>query len=181
MWESKMFTKDLMVAWENKPAVQQTWQALQNNITEKWLECRQYLQAMAKHSRFKDAALAPQEQAAAEEECKTTAMIFALLQEQHKHQMDAMVASSQKAIDAIMERMNALIVGHGKAVDKENTPPVKDNAHSGTRGTKRNKKKCIHCGKHVFYKSVDCYKLKANASKRWTGWKSIKDNSGALA
>ncbi len=28
MWESKMFTKDQMVAWENKPAAQQTWQAL---------------------------------------------------------------------------------------------------------------------------------------------------------
>jgi hypothetical protein len=59
--------------------------------------------------------------------------------------------------------------------------PVKDNAHSGTRGTKRNKKKCIHCEKHVFHKSVDCYKLKANANKRWTGWKSVKDNSGASA
>ncbi len=25
MWESKMFTKDQMVAWENKTAAQQTW------------------------------------------------------------------------------------------------------------------------------------------------------------
>ena len=25
MWESKMFTEDQMVAWENKPAVDQTW------------------------------------------------------------------------------------------------------------------------------------------------------------
>jgi hypothetical protein len=25
MWESEMFTKDQMVAWENKPAAQQTW------------------------------------------------------------------------------------------------------------------------------------------------------------
>ncbi len=29
MWESEMFTKDQMVTWENKPAVQQMWQALQ--------------------------------------------------------------------------------------------------------------------------------------------------------
>ncbi len=89
MWESEMFTKDQMVAWENKPAVQQTWQALQDYFTEKGLECCQYSQATEKHSRFKDAALATQEQAAAAEEGKTTAMMFALLQEQHKHQMEA--------------------------------------------------------------------------------------------
>ncbi len=181
MWESKMFTEDQMVAWENKPAAQQTWQALQDYFTEKWLERCQYLQAMAKHSRFKDVALAAQEQAAAEEEGKTTAMMFALLQEQHTNQMEAMATSSQKAMDAMMEQMNALVAGHGKVADKENTPPTNGNARSGTSGTKRNKKKCIHCGKHVFHKSADCYNLEANASKRWTGWKSVKDNSGALA
>jgi hypothetical protein len=58
MWESEMFTKDQMVAWENKPSAQQTWQALQDFFTEKWLEHRQYSQATAKHLRFKDAALA---------------------------------------------------------------------------------------------------------------------------
>jgi hypothetical protein len=41
MWESKMFTEDQMVAWENKTAAQQTWQALQDHFTEKWLERRQ--------------------------------------------------------------------------------------------------------------------------------------------
>jgi hypothetical protein len=28
MWESKVFTKDQLVLWENKPAASQTWQAL---------------------------------------------------------------------------------------------------------------------------------------------------------
>ncbi len=181
MWESKMFTKDQMVAWENKPAAQQTWQALQDYFTEKWLERCQYLQATAKHSWFKDAALATQEQAAVEEEGETTAMMFALLLEQHKNQMEAMAASSQKAMDAMMERMNALVAGHGKTAGKENTPPANGNACSGTSGTKRNKKKCIHCGKHVFHKLADCYELEANASKRLTGWKSVKDDSGASA
>jgi hypothetical protein len=74
MWESKMFTKDQMVAWENKTPVQQTWQNLQDYFMEKWL------QATAQQSWFKDAALAAQELAAAEEEGKTTAMMFALLQ-----------------------------------------------------------------------------------------------------
>jgi hypothetical protein len=49
MWESKMFTKDQMVAWEKKTAAQQTWQNLQGYFTKKWLEQRQYLQATAKH------------------------------------------------------------------------------------------------------------------------------------
>jgi len=42
MWESEMFTKDQMVAWENKTPAQQTWQNLQDYFTEKWLERRQY-------------------------------------------------------------------------------------------------------------------------------------------
>jgi hypothetical protein len=67
MWESKMFTKDQMVEWENKTPTQQTWWNLQDYITEKWLEQRQYSQATAKQLRFKDAVLAAQELAAAEE------------------------------------------------------------------------------------------------------------------
>ncbi len=107
-----------MVAWENKTVTQQTWQNLQDYFTEKWLEQRQYLQATAKQSWFEDAALAAQELPAAEEEGKTTAMMFALLQEQHKAQLEAIVESNKQAKDAMLERMNALIVGQGKAADK---------------------------------------------------------------
>jgi hypothetical protein len=35
MWESKMFTEDQMVEWENKTPAQQTWQNLQDYFTEK--------------------------------------------------------------------------------------------------------------------------------------------------
>ncbi len=84
MWESKMFTEVQMFAWENKTTAQQTWQNLQDYFMEKWLEQKQYLQANAKHLQFKDAALTAQELAAAEEEGKTIAMMFALLQDQHK-------------------------------------------------------------------------------------------------
>jgi hypothetical protein len=41
MWESEMFTKDQMVAWENKPTANQMWDNLQTYFTEKWLERRQ--------------------------------------------------------------------------------------------------------------------------------------------
>jgi hypothetical protein len=98
--------------------VQQTWQNLQDHFTEKWLEQRQYLQATAKQLRFKDALLAAQELAAAEEEGKTTAVMFALLQEQHKVQLEAMMAANKQAMDAMLEHMKALIAGQGKAVDK---------------------------------------------------------------
>ncbi len=96
MWESEMFTKDQLVLWENKPTANQTWQVLQDYFMEKWLECHQYLQATAKHSRFKDAVLAAQEQVAAKEEGKLSAMMFALLQKQHKTQLKAMGTANQK-------------------------------------------------------------------------------------
>ncbi len=175
MWESEMFTKDQMVAWENMPASKQTWQALQDYFTEKWLERRQYLQATAKHLRFKDAALA------AQEEGEASAMMFVLLQEQHKLQLGAMAAANQKAMDRMFERMNAIIAGQGKAADKENAPPANGNAGNSTGSTKKNKAKCTHCGKHVFHKPADCYELEANASKHWMGWKSVKDAGKALA
>ncbi len=40
MWESKMFTEDQLVLWENKPAANQMWQALQDYFREKWLKRR---------------------------------------------------------------------------------------------------------------------------------------------
>ncbi len=182
MWESEMFTEDQMVAWENKTAAQQTWQALQDYFTEKWLERRQYSQATAKHSRFKDAALAAQETAAAEEEGEALAMMFALLQEQHRAQLDAMASANQKAMDVMFERMNAIVAGNGPGPDKENTPPggnVNPGADNDTGTMKRKKKKCPHCGKTVFHKAAECYELEANASKWWAGWKSVKDTGEA--
>ena len=115
-----------MVAWENKTPAQQTWQALQEYFTEKWLECCQYSQAAAKHSRFKDAALAAQETAAAEEEGETSVMMFALLQEQHQAHFDAMATANQKAIDAMFKHMNTIVAGNGRVgpTDKENIPPA---------------------------------------------------------
>jgi hypothetical protein len=61
----------------------QTWAALQTYFTEKWLERKQYLATTAKQSQFKEAALLAQETAAAEEEGKTQALLFAMLQDQH--------------------------------------------------------------------------------------------------
>jgi hypothetical protein len=141
------------------------------------LEHHQYSAATAKHLQFRDAALASQELAAAEDKGKSTAIMFALLQEQHKAQLESMVASNKLAMDAMFEHKNVLVAGQGKAVDKENTLPANNRTGSGTGGTKYNRKRCMHCGKHVFHKVANCYELKANASKHWTGWKLVKDDS----
>ncbi len=84
-----------MVAWKNKPAAQQTWAKLQTYFTEKWLERKQYSTTMAKQWCFKEAVLLAQETAAAEEEGKSQAMLFAMLQEQHDRQTVAMTATKQ--------------------------------------------------------------------------------------
>jgi hypothetical protein len=174
MWESKMFTKDQMVAWENNTPAQQTWQNLQGYFTEKWLEQRQYSQATAKQSRFKDAALAAQELTAAEVEGKTTVMMFPLLQEQHKAQLEAMVAANKQAMDAMLEHMNALNAGQGKAADKPTATVPNSNPGNAPNTANRKKKVCTNYGKLVFHKPQTCYELESNASKCYPGWKSSR-------
>ena len=90
MWQSELFTEDQMLSWENKPAADQTWVALQSYFTKKWLERKQYSATTAKQSRFKEATLLVQETAAAEEEGETQALLFSMLQEQHEKQMATM-------------------------------------------------------------------------------------------
>ncbi len=114
MWQSKMFMEDQMVAWENKPAAQQTWVALRAYFTKKWLEHKQYSVTTAIHLRFKEAALLAQETAAAKEEGDLQAMLFAMLQEQHDKQIAAMTATNKANMDGMMERINAIMAGGGE-------------------------------------------------------------------
>jgi hypothetical protein len=79
------------------------WKNLQTYFMKKWLERRQYSAATAKQLHFKEAALAAQEQASAEEKGDTQAMMFALLQDQHKLQLKVMAAANKATIDAMME------------------------------------------------------------------------------
>ncbi len=154
--------------------MQQTWQNLQDYFTEKWLEQKQYSQATTKQSRFKDAALAAQELAAAEKEGETTAMMIALLQEQHKAQLEAMMAANKQAMDAMLERMNMLIAGQGKAADKPTETVPNSNTGTASNTMNRQKKVCTNCEKLLFHKPQTCYELESNASKHYPGWKSSK-------
>jgi hypothetical protein len=102
--------EDQMVAWETKTKGQQTWVALQTYFTKKWLEHKQYSATMAKQLRFKEAVLLAQERAAAKDKGKLQVMLFAVLQEQHNKQIAAMAATNKANMDAMMDRMNALLV-----------------------------------------------------------------------
>jgi hypothetical protein len=171
MWQSEMFTEDQMVAWENKTTAQQTWAALQAYFTKKWLERKQYFPMTAKQSRFKEAAFLTQETAAAEEEGELQAMLFAMLQEQHDKQITAMTAMNKANMDAMMERMNAIMAGGGEKrmaqQDKENTPPRwnrRPPAGTGmgmdqTKKPRKQKALCPHCKTCVLHKPDNCPKL----------------------
>jgi hypothetical protein len=180
MWNSEMFTEEQMLAWENKTPAMQTWALLQTYFTEKWLERKQYSATTAKQSRFKEAALLAQETAAAEEEGETQAMLFSMLQEQHDKQMATMAAANKANMDAMLEKMNALVAaGGGRRQDsnKENTPPAMAPTVAGggdaLKKPKRKKTLCPNCKSFVFHSHDKCYELEANKDARYTGWKSI--------
>jgi hypothetical protein len=170
-----------MVAWENRSSATQTWAELQTYFTEKWLERKQYSATTAKQSRFKEAALQAQEAAAAEEEGETQAMLFAMLQDQHKKQIAQMEASNKANMNLMMERMNALLAANGgkptHQPDKENTPPGGNvNPPGGGERVKKPRKKrtlCPHCKIFGLHKPELCYELEANKAKRYPGWKSV--------
>ncbi len=99
---------------------------------------------------FKDAALAAQELAAAEEEGKTTAIMFTLLQEQHKAQLKLMAAANKLAINTMPERMNELIAGHSKA-DKVTAPLT--NSNTGNTPSTTNCHKNAGIAESLFFTS----------------------------
>ncbi len=111
---------------------------------------------------FKKAALLAQETAAADEEGKTQALLFAMLQDQHAKQIAQMEATNMTNMDAMMEQMNALVaardVRHAHQPDKVNTP-LGSNAiplSGGVRAKKPRWKKalCPNCKCFVMHKPV---------------------------
>jgi hypothetical protein len=112
-------------------------------------------------------------------------MLFPMLQEQHDKQITAMTATNKANMDAMMERMNAIMAGGGEKQtaqqDKENTPPGRNRrpptgTRTGTDQTKKPRKQkalCPHCKTFVLHKPDNCPELKANKDKPWPGWKSV--------
>ncbi len=95
-----------------------------------------------------------------------------------------MTATNKANMDAMMERMNALVTdGAGRCPtqqDKESTPTVGNSLPtlmgSGTtqpKKPKRHKRICPHCKMFVLHKPDNCVELEANKDKRWPGWKLV--------
>jgi hypothetical protein len=158
-----------------------TLAALQTYFTEKWLEQKQYLATTTKQLQFKEAALLPQETAAAKEEGKTQAMSFAMLQDQHAKQITQMKARNKTNMDTMMEQMNALVAvdraQQAHQSDKENTPLGRNVIPPGSsdqaKKPRRKKALCPTCKCFVMHKPASCYELKANKTSHHPGWKSI--------
>jgi hypothetical protein len=66
-------------------------------------------------------------------------MLFTMLQEQHNKQIKAMAATNKANMDAMMERINAIMAGGGEKrttqQDKENTPPRGNRRQPAGTGT----------------------------------------------
>ena len=156
----------------NRTTATQTWVVLQTYFTEKWLEPKQYSSTTAKQS---------QEAAADEEEGKTQAMLFAMLQDQHTKQITQMEAMNKVNMEALMDKMNALVALNATRqthqLDKENTPLGGNvNPPGGSNRVKKPRKKkslCPNCKCFVLHKPKLCYELEANKFTRYPGWKSV--------
>ncbi len=133
---------------------------------------------MAKQSQFKETALKAQEAAAAKEEGKMQAMLFAMLQVQHMKQIAQMEAANKANMEPMMDKINALITSNRtrptRQPDKENTPPGSNvNAPGGGGGrAKKNRKKkilCPNCKCFVLHNPKNCYELEANKATHYPG------------
>jgi hypothetical protein len=148
------------------------------------MQCKQYSATTAKQLHFKEARLLTQETAAAEDRGKLQAMLLAMLQEQHHKQIAAMTAPNKANMDAMMERMNALVTGGGGRrpthQDKESTPTIGNSlptsTGSGTNQPQKNKRRkciCPLCKMFVLHKPENCVELEAKKEKHWPGWKLV--------
>ncbi len=107
-------------------------------------------------------------------------MMFALLQDQHKAQLEAMAAANKQAMDAMLECMNALITGQSKAAGKVTATIPNSNTGQASNTMNRKKKVCANCGKLIFHKPQTCNELESNLSKHYPGWKSRKVDSATV-
>jgi hypothetical protein len=95
-----------------------------------------------------------------------------------------MAATNKAEMDAMMDRMNALVAGRGgdrctpiQQPDKENAPPrgnIPPSTDKNRNKIPRNQNAfCLHRKTFVIHKPDNCYELEANKDKCWPGWKSV--------
>jgi hypothetical protein len=95
-----------------------------------------------------------------------------------------MAATNKANMNAMVERLNALVAGRGgnrrtptQQLDMDNIPPGGNiGPPMDTNRTKKPRKQkaiCPHCKTFVLHKLENCPELEANKDKRWPGWKSV--------
>jgi hypothetical protein len=70
-----------------------------------------------------------------------------------------MAAANKQAMDAMLECMNALIAGQGKAADKVTATIPNSNTGQASNTTNHKMKVCTNWGKFIFHKPQTCYEL----------------------
>jgi hypothetical protein len=163
MWSSGVFTEDQMIDWEDKAEGNKTWAMAQTYFTTKWQSRQAFTKSTNKKGlRFHDQSLGAisKEEVA---EGKDAAILIALMQENHRSQVDQMHDSNKLAMELMMktmtEQMNAMIASMKENVPPANTRNKEVQGQGGGQGGglgKQQKKECPHCKKTVFHKPDNC-------------------------
>ena len=105
MWESGFFTDEKLIEWEKKMKANQNWEEVQSYFGELYHNHKQYSRATAKKAWFNDCLNNTQEDAANKKiaEQNDAAMMFAMMQQQHKEQVNQMKESNKAAMDMMWQ------------------------------------------------------------------------------
>ena len=97
IWESEFFTDKNLIKWEKKEVAYQTWAKVKIYFTELYQSHTEYSKFLAKRSRFHESVSNVKERESEKEESEAR-MMFAMMQEQHQEQLNAMQESNVEAM-----------------------------------------------------------------------------------
>ena len=148
--------------WENKPAVNKTWQNIKTFISTEHAKENKQNKLTAKN--FKANMI--------EEQAEATEELIAALTEKHTQQIESLIKSNTEA----MKQMMSLIKNDRKEPgDKKQPDEEKKKKREERRQRFNDAPVCKHCGKkHPTKKEDECWELEANKASRPVNWKSSK-------
>jgi hypothetical protein len=148
--------------WENKPAVNKTWQNIKTFISTEHAKENKQNKLTAKN--FKANMI--------EEQAEATEELIAALTEKHTQQIESLIKSNTEA----MKQMMSLIKNDRKeSGDKKQPDEEKKKKREERRQRFNDAPVCKHCGKkHPTKKEDECWELEVNKASRPVNWKSSK-------
>jgi hypothetical protein len=148
--------------WENKPAVNKTWQNIKTFISTEHAKENKQNKLTAKN--FKANMI--------EEQAEATEELIAALTEKHTQQIESLIKSNTEA----MKQMMSLIKNDRKEPgDKKQPDEEKKKKREERRQRFNDAPVCKHCGKkHPTKKEDECWELETNKASRPVNWKSSK-------